>query len=350
MTLKGHSNHYNVKFLSGYGHSVTVKDSKLILKDCHDPFTPPSIEEWYPNKMPYEKIVLSGKGYVSTDALSVLSNHNRNLILLDISGKPLMFCSPTSGTLSGTNYRIGQYDTFRDKSKRDYVSRQIVNAKLESQIKFLKSIDNPEISTIKLESHQNSKENTLHLEAVTSRLYFIEFSKLIDERFEFDSRNSPLQVRKNHASDVINALLNYGYSVLAGEISKFVNGVGLDAYYGFYHKNHTGFQSLVYDMIEPFRWMVEYSVWKISDAKSRSRISRKQYAHTRDGRVILEHELIRKFLEILERTFQQERRYYYRHGLKTSDGLKSVQEITVAKITIQNLAEYCLGKEREFKI
>lgn len=350
MTLLGQTNHYNVKFLSGYGHSVTVKDSKLILKDCHDPFSEPLIEKWYPNKMPYEKIVLCGKGYVSTDALSVLSNHNRNLILLDISGKPLMFCSPMSGTLSGTHYRIGQYDTFRDKSKRDYVSRQIVNAKLDSQIKFLKSIGNPEISTLKLESHQNSKENTLYLEAVTSRLYFAEFTKLIDERFEFGSRNSPLRVRKNHASDVINALLNYGYSILAGEINKFVNGIGLDAYYGFYHTSKAGFQSLIYDMMEPFRWMVEYSVWKISDAKSRSRISQRQYAHTRDGRIILEHELIRKFLEILERTFQKERRYEYRYGLKTSDGLKSVQEITIAKIAIQNLAEYCIGKTDEFRI
>ena len=28
MTLKGHSNHYNVKFLKGYGLFISVKDSK----------------------------------------------------------------------------------------------------------------------------------------------------------------------------------------------------------------------------------------------------------------------------------------------------------------------------------
>ena len=57
---------------------------------------------------------------------------------------------------------------------------------------------------------------------------------------------------KKNATDVINALLNYGYAVLAGQISTYINGVGLDAYYGFMHKNHTSFQSLVYDMMEPF--------------------------------------------------------------------------------------------------
>jgi len=32
--------------------------------------------------MPYEKIIMSGKGYISTEALGLLSQHNRNLILL----------------------------------------------------------------------------------------------------------------------------------------------------------------------------------------------------------------------------------------------------------------------------
>ena len=33
MTLKGKRNHYNVKFLKGYGFSVKVKDSKIVLKN-----------------------------------------------------------------------------------------------------------------------------------------------------------------------------------------------------------------------------------------------------------------------------------------------------------------------------
>jgi CRISPR-associated protein Cas1 len=37
--------------------------------------------------MPYEKTVLQGKGYISTEALSLLSTHNRNVILLDNPGK-----------------------------------------------------------------------------------------------------------------------------------------------------------------------------------------------------------------------------------------------------------------------
>lgn len=74
MTLKGQKNHYNVKFLRGYGHSISAKNSKIILKDNHDPFSEPDIETWPVKNMPYEKIVMQGKGYISTEVLSLLSD------------------------------------------------------------------------------------------------------------------------------------------------------------------------------------------------------------------------------------------------------------------------------------
>jgi len=59
MTIKGKQNHYNIKFLKGYGFSINVKDSKIILKNNYDPFKEPEVEEWYVKNMPYEKIILS---------------------------------------------------------------------------------------------------------------------------------------------------------------------------------------------------------------------------------------------------------------------------------------------------
>ena len=120
MTLKGKKNHYNVKFLKGYGFSIKVKDNKIVLKNAYDPFREPEVEEWFVKNMPYEKIVLSGKGYISTDALGLLSENNRNLILLDTYGKPTSYLNPVMESLTATNYRIGQYDTFRDPDKRRY--------------------------------------------------------------------------------------------------------------------------------------------------------------------------------------------------------------------------------------
>jgi CRISPR-associated protein Cas1 len=150
-----------------------------------------------------------------------------------------------------------------------------------------------------------------------------------------------------YASDIINALLNYGYSVLAAEIAKFVNGFGLDPYYGFMHETHNSFQALVYDLIEPFRWLVEYVVYKLAvEEPTHGRmIKKEEYAWTREGKVILDFGLIRRFLELLERIFQNERPYRFKHGVKRKDGLSMCQEITIAKIHVQKLTEYCLGKE-----
>jgi CRISPR-associated protein Cas1 len=101
--------------------------------------------------------------------------------------------------------------------------------------------------------------------------------------------------------------------------------------------------------MEPFRWLVDYTVFKIANIKDHTqRIRLDEFAHTREGIIVMEYDLIRKFLELLERTFQQDRRYEFRHGAKTRDGLKNVQEITVAKIMVQKLGEYCVGSRNNF--
>lgn len=355
MTLNAKQNHYNIKFLKGYGFSISVKDSKIILKNTSDPFKGHEVEEWYVNNMPYEKIVMSGKGYLSTEALGLLSSHNRNLILLDTYGKPVSYLNPVMESLTATRYRMGQYDTFRDPEKCLYLQRQIIKAKLDSQINFLKITNKSELNEgiSQLENYRHQVENSIpiSIENKSSKIYFKEFAKLIPERYEFVSRNqSFIRQAKNNATDVINALLNYGYTVLASEISKFINGIGLDAYYGFHHRIHTGFQPLVYDMIEPFRWLVEYSVWKLSIAHDKQSIHKKDYARTNEGKVVMDYNLIRRFLELLERTFQKERRYDFRHGKKTFDGLKNVQEITIAKESVRTLAEFCVEQKKEFRI
>lgn len=329
--------HYNVKFLKGYGFSIKVKNSKIILTNKYDPFSKSEKEEWYASSMPYEKIVVSGKGYISTEALYLLSEKNRNVILLDTFGKPITYLNPARESLTATNYRMAQYDTFRDSVKREYLSRKIISAKKKSQLQLLKTIGS-EIDTLPDD------------EAKSSRIYFREFAKFVPDRFEFRFRNqSSGTALKYNAKDIINALLNYGYAVLAGEISKFINGIGLDAYYGFLHKTHGSFQSLVYDLIEPFRWLVDYVVYKLATSTStKQRINLKDYSRTKEGYVVLDYLLIKRFLEKLERILQKERPYRLKHGRKRSDGLSMCQEVTIIKMTVQDLVDYCVGSKDSF--
>jgi len=353
LTLKGKQNHYNVKFLSGYGLSVSLKDNKIVLKNGTYPYSDSQEqEEWFITKLPYEKIVISGKGYLSTKALALLNENNRNVIITNSQGKPLSLVCGLMDSMTATRYRMGQYDTFRDPEKCKYLTRWILRQKIESQIRFLESLSKDDSKPIidRLRSCLNQVESSLEpykIESSAGQVYFKYYATLFDPSHKFESRNnSSLRITKRNASDPINALLNYGFAVLAGEIYKFINGIGLDAYFGFNHHSHTGFQPLVYDIIEPFRWLVEKAVYHVANTDDwRHKLLFKDYAWTKDGQVVLSDRIKKNFLERLEREFQKERECDFKHGRMKENGMSMCQEITIAKIAVQNLAQYCIQEK-----
>ena len=215
MTLKGKRNHFNVKLLSGYGVAVHLKDNKIILKNGYDPFTgEQETEKWFITQLPYEKLVISGKGYISTEALKLLNENYKNVILTDTFGHPISLMNGVMESMTASRYRIGQYDTFRDPVKCQYLIRQTLKAKLESQIRFLKSLKkNDSLQTIQsLLRTKNQIENSndsSKFEARGNRAYFRYYSSLFDPKYKFESRNQRgLRINKRRATDPINAIVN----------------------------------------------------------------------------------------------------------------------------------------------
>ena len=49
--------------------------------------------------------------------------------MTDVSGKSVCLVNGLMDSLTATKYRMGQYDTFRDESKRKYLKYQILYAK-----------------------------------------------------------------------------------------------------------------------------------------------------------------------------------------------------------------------------
>ncbi|HYW01134.1 MAG TPA: CRISPR-associated endonuclease Cas1 [Candidatus Acidoferrum sp.] len=71
-------------------------------------------------------------------------------------------------------------------------------------------------------------------------------------------------MKDSSTTDPVNAALNYGYGVLEGECRRAINTVGLEPSVGFLHdfSNYQTKQSLVYDLQELFRWIVDLSVMR----------------------------------------------------------------------------------------
>jgi len=115
MILVGKHNHYNVKLLRGYGVSISLKNNKVCLRNGLDILTGNrETEEWFVTEIPYEIVVISGNGYVTTDAVRLLTSKNINVLLTDTYGNHISCMNNTMSSITATRYRMGQYDTFRD--------------------------------------------------------------------------------------------------------------------------------------------------------------------------------------------------------------------------------------------
>src|SRR5208282_968141 len=90
--------------------------------------------------------------------------------------------------------------------------------------------------------------------------YWDAYSKVLPETLDFHGRMT--SSHQNDATDPVNAALNYGYGVLEGECRRAINAVGLEPSVGFLHdfSNYQTKQSLVYDLQELFRWLVDLTV------------------------------------------------------------------------------------------
>ncbi|MFM9816939.1 UNVERIFIED_CONTAM: type I-C CRISPR-associated endonuclease Cas1c [Spiribacter pallidus] len=86
------------------------------------------------------------------------------------------------------------------------------------------------------------------MEGDAAKTYFGVFNELVKgSGFAFGGR-----VRRP-PTDPVNALLSFVYSLITQECTSALQGVGLDPYVGFLHKDRPGRPSLALDMLEEFR-------------------------------------------------------------------------------------------------
>lgn len=325
----------------------------------------------------FDKVILQGKGYVSTEALERLAESNINVIMLDKRGKLYSYFHQIGG--HEPLIRQKQYDTFRDEAKLEYLRKWLVSQKIESQIglfkefvaepkrvynsynkawqicnnqrtgmnyslkvrpeakeKIRKAISFMEKHDSRLDSAHELRE-IMKVESDVAKQYYPTFSELFNPELQFHSRNNARTYRPKDATDIINGLLNYGFSILYSEVAKQLNILGLDCYVGFYHRNHESHLALVYDMIEPFRHLIDRSVFEIQD-----QIRKKDYCFSREGIVVLSDELKGKYIELLSTIFDRKRLYMARTGIRRKDGYQSMEEITIMKQKCIELKNYDL--------
>lgn len=106
--------------------------------------------------------------------------------------------------------------------------------------------------------------------------------------FYFHGRN------KRPPLDNVNAMLSFGYSLLAGMCGGALEAVGLDSYVGFFHTDRPGRMSLALDLMEEFRSvMVDRFVLTLINKKI---MKEKYFIKKENGAVIMTDEGRKAFL------------------------------------------------------
>ncbi|SFF03571.1 CRISPR-associated endonuclease Cas1 [Nitrosomonas sp. Nm166] len=77
----------------------------------------------------------------------------------------------------------------------------------------------------------------------------------------FTQRASGISGKGYKATHPVNAILNYAYAILAGQVERALQIAGLDVAVGSLHADQDGRASLVFDLIEPLRPVVDRTIF-----------------------------------------------------------------------------------------
>jgi len=247
--------------IDGYGRVVSRHGNQIIVREKGK-----TLHRVTPENL--RQIVLMGRGSITFDALRLLSEYGVDVIALDRHGKLAMRLS--TGMMRTVKTRREQYRAYED-NRSGYLSKAFITAKMRNQYALLGTLaktrrdTHPEDAELLIEGREEIKRvlkrlqeveekpieeirgRLMALEAMASKTYWESISKIIPEEFGFKGRSG------RGAPDPVNAMLNYGYALLQGEVWRGVHYAGLDPYGGFLHIDRPGRPSLVLDLMEEFR-------------------------------------------------------------------------------------------------
>lgn len=157
-----------------------------------------------------------------------------------------------------TLLRKKQYTT----TKETEIATQIIINKIENQKSILKKLRNKEnnegiklldSNIERLKNNNYTLYEIMGLEGTSAKVYFNRLFK------GYDWNGRQPRIKK----DKINLLLDIGYTVLFNYIEAILNIYGFDIYKGNLHKEFYKRKSLVCDIIEPFRPIIDYKLRKM---------------------------------------------------------------------------------------
>ncbi|KZX10323.1 CRISPR-associated endonuclease Cas1 [Methanobrevibacter filiformis] len=245
--------------IEGFGKSIAKRDNQIVIKEKGK-----EIDFFLAEDL--TQIVIMGKGSITFDALRLLAEKDVDCVAIDWKGTLDYRLSPPDK--KNVNYKKEQYFSLSDK-RSGILAKRFIKAKIENQKAILGTLaksrkNNKELiiqkDKLKEQSKRTDKVPDKPVDKIRGQIFGIEgqaaieywkgFKEVIDPSFQFYSRSG------RYAQDPVNAMLNYGYAIIQGEVWRNIHLAGLDPYCGFLHSDRKGRTSLVFDIMEEFRQQI----------------------------------------------------------------------------------------------
>lgn len=237
------------------------------------------------------QLVLCGSVSVSAQAVNWLCQEGIPIVHLTTGH---WFCGLTAGiTVRNAYARAAQYKTAENPDRCLVLARAIVAAKGANQRTMLRR--NATLTTsddldgmadlLTRIPDVESTQSLLGLEGSLAARYFANFAALLSPRdfdadWDFSSRN------RRPPKDPINAMLSFGYAMLAKECTVALLSEGLDPWWGIYHKPRHGRPALALDLMEEFRPLIVDSA--VITAVNTGMVSARSFQRSQAGCLLID--------------------------------------------------------------
>lgn len=253
------NNHF---VIVGMGKSIGISKNEITIKNFG------KVEKTFPAFQLKHITITSNAANISTKLIAFCAQNKIPIDVINTKGEPV--AKIYDANLSNTYLWERQHFHIQDKNSI-IVAKELLYAKINNQIKLLKYFtkyatktehdikrDFPEtlvkfnesLQKIEIFNYTDIEQNRMELmgiEGAVSQIYWSCVEKMIDEETDFTGR-----IRQG-ATDLVNSMLNFGYSILYRLVWTSVLQQGLNPGFSYLHKPQPGSGTLIFDLIEPFR-------------------------------------------------------------------------------------------------
>lgn len=213
------------------------------------------------------QVALLGRSHITEPALRELMK--REIPVVHLSQGGWLYGVSEGLPHKNIQLRRQQFRLADDPEATLRIARAIVRAKILNQRVLLRrnggdALRKAVLDELRREARNAGRapdlESLLGHEGRAARTYFASFHLMLrppegrEARFDFDLRS------RRPPRDPVNAMLSFGYAMLAREWLQVCRSVGFDPYLGYLHRPRYGRPALALDLMEPFRSLIADSV------------------------------------------------------------------------------------------